>query len=66
MGFSRQEHWSGLPLPSPLLALNVVILRLFKNGGILAEENSIRFESILALPQSMNTFIVSLQRIIQF
>ena len=51
-------------MPSPLLALNVVILRLFKNGGILAEENSIRFESILALPQSVNRFIVSLQRII--
>ena len=26
MGFSRQEHWSGVPLPSPLLALMSVII----------------------------------------
>ena len=22
LGFSRQEHWSGLPLPSPIDAIN--------------------------------------------
>ena len=22
MGFSRQEYWSGVPLPSPIIALN--------------------------------------------
>ena len=25
MGFSRQEYWSGVPLPSPLLIHNVVV-----------------------------------------
>ena len=25
MGFSRQEYWSGLSLPSPTLALNVLL-----------------------------------------
>ena len=32
MGFSRQEHWSGLPLPSPILGtwqiLNYLILSM--------------------------------------
>ena len=26
MGFSRQEYWSGVPLPSPIIALLVVYL----------------------------------------
>ena len=26
-GFSRQEHWSGLPFPSPQVCLNLVILK---------------------------------------
>ena len=26
MGFSRQEYWSGLPLPSPLLSILIIIL----------------------------------------
>ena len=25
MGFSRQEYWSGVPLPSPLVGLHIVI-----------------------------------------
>ena len=25
MGFSRQEYWSGVPLPSPIYLLNVLI-----------------------------------------
>ena len=29
MGFSRQEYWSGVPLPSPILALQDV---KFKNN----------------------------------
>ena len=28
MGFSRQEHWSGVPLPSPFLAISVKIKTL--------------------------------------
>ena len=29
MGFSRQEHWSGLPFPSPF---SLVILKLSETG----------------------------------
>ena len=29
MGFSRQEYWSGLPLPSPLFALKYIYLNFF-------------------------------------
>ena len=29
MGFSRQEYWSGVPLPSPLKCLIVDILVIF-------------------------------------
>ena len=32
MGFSRQEHWSGLPFPSPTLSL----LKLKSNGKLCA------------------------------
>ena len=28
MGFSKQEYWSGVPLPSPLLSLNSKNLKL--------------------------------------
>ena len=31
MGFSRQEYWSGLPLPSPRDRLHLSILLCFKN-----------------------------------
>ena len=30
MGFSRQEHWSGLPFPSPLLLVHNNIRNLHK------------------------------------
>ena len=29
MGFSRQEYWSGLPFPSPILRIDFVILSEF-------------------------------------
>ena len=32
MGFSRQEYWSGLPLPSPTSLLTFVICGLFDDG----------------------------------
>ena len=28
LGFSRQEHWSGLPFPSPLLSPKIAIIRI--------------------------------------
>ena len=31
MGFSRQEYWSGLPLPSPKARLTIVLFKLFKS-----------------------------------
>ena len=31
MGFSRQEYWSGVPLPSPQMSLEIQILRNMKN-----------------------------------
>ena len=33
MGFSRQEYWSGLPLPSPTIQLLGTKCPLFLNGG---------------------------------
>ena len=30
MGFARQEYWSGLPLPSPLLGLTKITFTIFK------------------------------------
>ena len=32
LGFSRQEHWSGLPFPSPQLALAAVIIITYKGN----------------------------------
>ena len=32
MGFSRQEHWSGLPLPSPALLYNDIQIQESKEG----------------------------------
>ena len=35
VGFSRQEHWSGLPFPSPLLAhINGTKYQLEKHQGM--------------------------------
>ena len=34
MGFSRQEYWSGVPLPSPMMCLGVVVLILLDLSGI--------------------------------
>ena len=30
MGFSRQEYWSGVPLPSPPLPANVIIFTTWR------------------------------------
>ena len=32
MGFSRQEYWSGLPLPTPILTLCIYILYKYVNS----------------------------------
>ena len=32
MGFSRQEYWSGVPLPPPTSSLAFVICRHFDDG----------------------------------
>ena len=37
MGFSRQEYWSGVPLPSPLTAARHII---FIGAGILGDSLS--------------------------
>ena len=34
MGFSRQEYWSGLPLPSPKARLTIVLFKLFKSFAV--------------------------------
>ena len=33
MGFSRQEYWSGVPVPSPILLLGTFILGI--DGGVI-------------------------------
>ena len=38
MGFSRQEYWSGVPLPSPLPLASIVILMLDEENQILMGE----------------------------
>ena len=32
MGFSRQEYWSGVPLPSPIVAKDLLILIVQENS----------------------------------
>ena len=27
MGFSRQEHWSGVPFPSPVILISIIYLK---------------------------------------
>ena len=39
MGFSRQEYWSGVPLPSPVRAFRVVSI---PQSGLLAQVSSLR------------------------
>ena len=34
MGFSRQEYWSGVPLPSPIHRLDAAIFKEEKNSSI--------------------------------
>ena len=38
MGFSRQEYWSGLPLPSPLIAWGklraIMKVKAYFGGGV--------------------------------
>ena len=33
MGFSRQEYWSGVPLPSPLIYLTMACLKFLFNSN---------------------------------
>ena len=35
MGFSRQEYWSGMPLPSPIYVCVCVCVCVFSSGNIL-------------------------------
>ena len=39
MGFSRQEYWSGVPLPSPLRDLAKLIILLHWSAGGGTERN---------------------------
>ena len=32
MGFSRQEYWSGVPLPSPIIHIRYLYIRLLKTN----------------------------------
>jgi len=34
MGFSRQEYWSGVPLPSPLMPTNLRQIEKKSGGGL--------------------------------
>ena len=43
LGFSRQEHWSGLPYPSPRIS------QFFKDSIFLLLENGIRNENLVEL-----------------
>ena len=44
MGFSRQEYWSGMPLPSPWALLEMTIKTLAVN-----EENKLYFRVMLGV-----------------
>ena len=54
MGFSRQEHWSGLPLPSPVLLL--VPVQVLANKRVFANSwnNSISLKIFHKITQSKN------------
>ena len=45
LGFSRQEHWSGLPFPSPLFPNTRSDQKIFKHE-ILKKEKKIRVETV--------------------
>ena len=54
MGFSRQEYWSGLPLPSPLLSWVLIISCIQPSGPvskvILSENASLRNQHCIHIP----------------
>ena len=58
MGFSRQEYWSGLPLPSPRYCITSSPMRNLKNS-IISIENTFNLHSphtdFLITPSSMIT-----------
>ena len=39
MGFSRQKYWSGVPLPSPFIAICVSILISYQSVSLLIDSN---------------------------
>ena len=42
MGFSRQEYWSGVPLPSPTyMALIPISLVFYKTGLVIKQYNDV-------------------------
>ena len=62
MGFSRQEHWSGVPLPSPFLILGTIKFHLTLFLSITAEVQSWLFSAsapiFLRLEQNGNISVI--------
>ena len=42
MGFSRQEYWSALPLPSPIARRNISNLRYADDTGLMSESKELK------------------------
>ena len=62
MGFSRQEYWSGVPLPSPFLILGTIKFHLTLFLSITAEDHSWLFSAsapiFLGLEQNGNISVI--------
>ena len=53
MGFSRQEYWSGVPLPSPNVAIdNTKILMVQQNESIFLAQNTYGAALLHLVPKS--------------
>ena len=46
MGFSRQEDWSGVPLPSPILFPDLILISAMVNTGLKIFETRFAFSLI--------------------
>jgi len=49
MGFSRQEYWSGVPLPSPSVELGIVFSSVIYSASFILEYTSTNFSSLKTL-----------------
>ena len=46
LGFSRQEHWSGLPFPSPAVTLTSALLRKRDRGTPISQIRKLRLQEL--------------------